>query len=205
MATKSKQKSKGQKNKSLVSLGPTAAGRGGKKKIPTGGTINFKDAQDIWREPTSSLWSVRKLSVFPVWLTDNIHGAKQNTDQSSLSLQNSFTSTGTTALLSKTHQTKPSQSNRLIHVRNKGVSTLLFGKRLLANSTSKGANLNSFLPGLWGLLEEPTYLHYVQFQQAVTWPPSQNCIPFITAISPSRLQVLQCLFMSESLIQFLAE
>jgi len=57
VATKSKQKSKGQKNKSPVSLGPTAAGKKTKQNqtIPTGGTINFKDAQDMWREPTSSL------------------------------------------------------------------------------------------------------------------------------------------------------
>lgn len=85
-------------------------------------------------------------------LTTNIYGAKKQHKPILFVITKQLHQHWTMALLSKTHQTKEaSRSNCLIHVRNKGVTTLLFGKRLLANSTSTGANLTSFLPGLQGL------------------------------------------------------
>lgn len=95
MATKSKPKSKGDKNKSPVNLDPD---RGRKK--PTGSTGDSKDAEDVRREPKASLgWNGTSQCFKFDGLTTHVCGAKDNsTDQSYLPLRNSSPCMGRVAM-----------------------------------------------------------------------------------------------------------
>lgn len=82
------------------------------------------------------------VSSLPDWLTTNIYGAKDNTAQSYLTLQNSL-QYGKSGVTAKPNQTKEAnQHNHLIHGKNKGVPPLSSGKKTSGISITQPAKAN---------------------------------------------------------------